>query len=574
MKTPSPSVKTPVKTPVKIPATDLHKPTADELLFLPLGGSGEIGMNLNLYGHAGKWLMIDLGVTFGGDETPSIEVIMPDPAFITERVQDLAGLVLTHAHEDHIGAVPYLWPKLRCPMYATPFTASVLRRKLKEAGLEGKAKITEIPMSGKFKIGPFELELITLTHSIPEPNAVVLRTKLGTVLHTGDWKLDPDPVIGETTDEQALRRLGDGNVLAMVCDSTNVFVKGTSGSEADILPSMTKLIGARKGRVAVGCFASNVARLDTITRAAMANDRQVALVGRSLWRMTEAARENGYLTDLPEFIEEHDVGFFPKEKIVMICTGSQGEARAALARIAKGEHPHVHLEAGDAVIFSSRIIPGNEKSISLLQNNLIHSDVEVITDHDEMIHVSGHPARDELTEMYQWVRPQIAIPVHGEARHIREHADLARACQVPQAVEAANGAIIRLAPGPAEIIARVTNGRLGLDGKTLVQMTSEVVRHRHRLGFNGVILISLVMNRRGDLITDPQVTLEGLLDGDPEADAKEDIADAVADAVESLSAGKLENDGEVAECARLAARRWFSKTHDKKPITRVHVIRV
>ena len=574
MKTPSPSVKTPVKTPVKIPATDLHKPTADELLFLPLGGAGEIGMNLNLYGHDGKWLMIDLGVTFGGDETPSIEVIMPDPAFITERVQDLAGLVLTHAHEDHIGAVPYLWPKLRCPMYATPFTASVLRRKLKEAGLEGKAKITEIPMSGKFKIGPFELELITLTHSIPEPNAVVLRTKLGTVLHTGDWKLDPDPVIGETTDEQALRRLGDGNVLAMVCDSTNVFVKGTSGSEADILPSMTKLIGARKGRVAVGCFASNVARLDTITRAAMANDRQVALVGRSLWRMTEAARENGYLTDLPEFIEEHDVGFFPKEKIVMICTGSQGEARAALARIAKGEHPHVHLEAGDAVIFSSRIIPGNEKSISLLQNNLIHSDVEVITDHDEMIHVSGHPARDELTEMYQWVRPQIAIPVHGEARHIREHADLARACQVPQAVEAANGAIIRLAPGPAEIIARVTNGRLGLDGKTLVQMTSEVVRHRHRLGFNGVILISLVMNRRGDLITDPQVTLEGLLDGDPEADAKEDIADAVADAVESLSAGKLENDGEVAECARLAARRWFSKTHDKKPITRVHVIRV
>jgi ribonuclease J len=459
-------------------------------------------------------------------------------------------------------------------MYATPFTASVLRRKLKEAGLEGKAKITEIPMSGSFKVGPFELELITLTHSIPEPNAVVVRTKLGTVLHTGDWKLDPDPVIGETTDEQALRRLGDGNVLAMVCDSTNVFVPGTSGSEADILPSMTKIIGEHRGRVAVGCFASNVARLETITRAAMANDRQVALVGRSLWRMTEAARENGYLTDLPEFIEEHDVGFFPKDKIVMICTGSQGEARAALARIAKGEHPHVHLEAGDAVIFSSRVIPGNEKSISLLQNNLIHRDVEVITDHDEMIHVSGHPARAELTEMYQWVRPQIAIPVHGEARHIRAHAELARECQVPQAVEAANGAIIRLAPGPAEIIARVTHGRWGLDGKALVPMTSEVVRHRHRLGFNGVILISLVMNWRGDLITDPQVTLEGLLDGDPEADAKEDIADAVADAIENLSAGKLENDGEVAECARLAARRWFHKNHDKKPITRVHVIRV
>ena len=554
--------------------TDFHRPTADELLFLPLGGAGEIGMNLNLYGHAGKWLMVDLGVTFGGDETPSIEVIMPDPTFITERVHDLAGLVLTHAHEDHIGAVPYLWPKLKCPLYATPFTASVLRRKLQEVGLEGKAKITEIPMSGKFSIPPFELELITLTHSIPEPNAVVLRTRLGTVLHTGDWKLDPDPVIGPTTDEAALRALGNGNVLAMICDSTNVFVNGTSGSEADILPEMTALIRGRKGRVAVGCFASNVARLETITRAAMANDRQVALVGRSLWRMTEAARENGYLTDLPEFIEEHDVGFFPKEKILMICTGSQGEARAALARIAKGEHPHVHLEAGDAVIFSSRVIPGNEKAISLLQNNLIHRDVEVITDHDEMIHVSGHPARDELTEMYQWVRPQIAVPVHGEARHIREHVALARQCQVPQAVEAANGAIIRLAPGPAEVVARVNHGRLGLDGKVLVPMTSEVVRHRHRLGYNGVIMISLVMNWRGDLIADPQVTLEGLLEGEPEAEAKSGIADAVADAVENLSAAKMENDGEVAECARLAARRWFHKAQDKKPITRVHVIRV
>jgi ribonuclease J len=554
--------------------TDFHKPGADELLFLPLGGAGEIGMNLNLYGHAGKWLMVDLGVTFGGDETPSIEVIMPDPSFITERVKDLAGLVLTHAHEDHIGAVPYLWPQLKCPLYATPFTASVLRRKLKDAGLEGKAKITEIPMSGKFRIPPFELELITLTHSIPEPNAVVLRTPLGTVLHTGDWKLDPDPVVGDTTDIEALRRLGDGNVLAMICDSTNVFVEGTSGSEADILPELTALIAGRKGRVAVGCFASNVARLDTITRAAMANDRQVALVGRSLWRMTEAARENGYLADLPEFIEEHDVGFFPRDKIVMICTGSQGEARAALSRIAKGEHPHVHLEAGDCVVFSSRVIPGNEKSISLLQNNLIHRDVEVITDRYEEIHVSGHPARDELTEMYQWVRPQIAVPVHGEARHIREHVALARACQVPQAVEAANGTVIRLAPGPAEIVARVPHGRLGLDGKVLVPMTSEVIRHRHRLGFNGVIMVSLVMNWRGDLIADPQVTLEGLLEGNPETAAKEEIADAVADAIDGLSAGKLENDGEVAECARLAARRWFHKAHDKKPITRVHVIRV
>jgi ribonuclease J len=531
-------------------------------------------MNLNLYGHAGKWLMIDLGVTFGGDETPSIEVIMPDPAFIVERAKDLVGLVLTHAHEDHIGAVPYLWSRLNCPLYATPFTASVLRRKLTEAGLQKKAPITEIPMSGKFNVGPFELELITLTHSIPEPNAVVVRTKLGTVLHTGDWKLDPDPLLGDVTDAPALRKLGDGNVLAMVCDSTNVFVPGTSGSEADVRRSMVDLIGRLKGRIAVGCFASNVARLDTIAHAAMVNDKQVALVGRSLWRMTEAARENGYLTHLPEFIEEHDVGFFPRDKIVMICTGSQGEARAALSRIAKGEHPHVHLDQGDSVVFSSRVIPGNEKAIGRLQNDLIHRGVEVITDQDGDIHVSGHPARDELAEMYQWVRPKIAIPVHGEARHIHEHVNLARACQVPQAVGAENGAIIRLAPGPAEIIARVTSGRLGLDGKALVQMNSEVVRHRHRLGFNGVIMISLVMNWRGDLIADPQVTLEGLLESDPETAAKEAIADIVGETVENLSAAKLENDGEIAEAARLAARRWFHKNHDKKPITRVHVVRV
>ena len=559
---------------MNVAPTDHHRPGPDELLFLPLGGAGEIGMNLSLYGHAGKWLMIDLGVTFGGDETPSIEVIMPDPAFITERARDLAGLVLTHAHEDHIGAVPYLWPRLNCPLYATPFTASVLRRKLAEVGLETKAKITEIPMSGKFSVGPFELELITLTHSIPEPNAVVLRTKLGAVLHTGDWKLDPEPLVGPTADERALRRLGDGNVLAMICDSTNVFVEGQSGSEADVRRSLVELVRRLKGRVAVGCFASNIARLDTIAHAAMMNDRQVALVGRSLWRMTEAARENGYLAALPEFITEHDIGFFPKDKIVMICTGSQGEPRAALARIGKGEHPHVVLEEGDAVIFSSRVIPGNEKAIARLQNDLTHRGVEVITDRDEHVHVSGHPARDELVEMYQWVRPRIAVPVHGEARHIREHVALARQCQVPEAVAVDNGAMLRLAPGPAEIVARVPSGRLALDGKMLVPMTSEVIRHRHRLGYNGVILISLVMNWRGDLLTDPQVTLEGLLEGDPEAEARSEIADRVAETVEGLSAGKLENDGEVAEAARLAARRWFHKAHDKKPITRVHVVRV
>jgi ribonuclease J len=555
--------------------TDAFSPKPDELLFLALGGAGEIGMNLNLYGHAGKWLMVDLGVTFGDESTPGIEVIMPDISFIKERVKDLVGLVLTHAHEDHIGAVPYLWPQLRCPLYATPFTASVLRRKLEEAGLAREAPITLIPMSGKVSLAPFEVELITLTHSIPEPNAVVVRTPLGAVLHTGDWKLDPTPLVGEATDEAALRRLGDGGVLAMVCDSTNVFVEGASGSEADVRESLREIVGTLKNRIAVGCFASNIARLETITHVAMEHGRQVALVGRSLWRMVASAQENGYLTGLPEFIEEHDVGYFPRDKILMICTGSQGEPRSALARIARKEHPHVALEAGDAVIFSSRTIPGNEKAIAQLQNTLTHLDVRVITDREEDVHVSGHPGRDELIEMYQMVRPKIAIPVHGEARHIKEHVALARECQVSQALEAANGAMIRLAPGPAEIVAAVPSGRLGLDGKALVRLEGDMLRHRHRMSFNGLIMVSVVLDKHGKLLASPQVSLEGLLDGAGLADqACSAMSEAVAEAVDGLSRGQLQDGEELSEACRLAARRWFHKAYDKKPVTKVHIVRL
>ena len=554
--------------------TDDFRPSSQELWFLPLGGAGEIGMNLNLYGYAGKWLMVDLGVTFGDESTPGIDVIMPDPAFITERVNDLAGIVLTHAHEDHIGAVPYLWSRLKCPLYATPFTASVLRRKLEEVGLQHEARITEIPMSGKFSVEPFEIELITLTHSIPEPNAVVIRTPLGAVLHTGDWKLDPQPLVGEATDEAALRKLGNGGVLAMICDSTNVFVDGTSGSEAEVRDSLMDVVGRLKGRVAIGCFASNIARIETIARVAAAHDRRVALIGRSLWRMLQASRENGYLTDLEDFVTEHDVGYFPPDKILMICTGSQGEPRSALARIAREEHPQVKLENGDTVIFSSRVIPGNEKSIARLQNDLTKLGAEIITDHDENVHVSGHPARDELAEMYQWVRPQIAVPVHGEARHIKEHVAWAKACQVPEAIESTNGSLIRLAPGPATVLSHVPSGRLGLDGNSLVSMDSDAVRHRHRLSFNGVIMVSVVVGRDGNLLADPQVTLEGLLDGEPAATAIAAIAAATREAIGNLSKSQRQETDAISEAARLAARRWFNKTHDKKPITKVHVIRL
>jgi ribonuclease J len=553
---------------------DAFRPPNDQLWFLPLGGSGEIGMNLNLYGHAGKWLMVDLGITFGDESTPGIDIIMPDPTFIVERAEDLVGLVLTHAHEDHIGAVPYLWSRLRCPLYATPFTASVLRRKLEEVGLQGEAKITEIPMSGKFSLAPFEIELITLTHSIPEPNAVVIRTPLGSVLHTGDWKLDPEPLVGEATDEAALRSLGQGGVLAMICDSTNVFVEGTSGSESDVRASLMEVIGRLRGRVAVGCFASNIARIETIAKVAAAHDRRVALIGRSLWRMVLSAQENGYLTDLDEFVTEHDIGYFPANKILLICTGSQGEPRSALSRIARSEHPQVTLEQGDTVIFSSRVIPGNDKSISQLQNDLSKLGVAIITDHDEEVHVSGHPARDELAEMYHWVQPRIAIPVHGEARHIKEHVALALQCQVPEALEAANGRLIRLAPGPAEVLDQIPAGRLGLDGNTLVPMDSEAVRHRHRLSANGVILVSVVLDKAGKLLTDPQVTLEGLLVDEALNTAVIGIASAVRGAVEGLSRNQRLLTEEVIEIIRLAARRWFHKAYDKKPVTKVHLIRI
>lgn len=554
--------------------SDSFKPGPDELLFLPLGGSGEIGMNLNLYGHDGKWLMLDLGISFGDDSTPGIDVVMPDPQFITERAADLVGIVLTHAHEDHIGAVPYLWSRLRCPLYATPFTASVLRRKLVEAGLEMQAPITIIPMSGSRDIGPFNVELITLTHSIPEPNAVVIRTKHGAVLHTGDWKLDPEPLVGEPTDVAALRRLGDGGVLAMVCDSTNVFVEGTSGSESDVRQSLMEVVGRLKNRVAIGCFASNLARVETIARVAEAHGRHCALIGRSLWRMLESAQENGYLTDLPRFVTENDIGYFPRENILMICTGSQGEPRSALTRIARGEHPQVSLEPGDAAIFSSRVIPGNEMSINRLHNDLTKRGVEIITDRDEDVHVSGHPARDELAEMYHMVRPRVALPVHGEARHIQEHVAFARQCQVPEALAPENGTLIRLAPGPAEIIARVPAGRLALDGKALVSANSEAIRHRHRMSFNGVIMASVVLEPSGRLLAPPRVSLDGLLEGDEAAAASTKISNAIDSALDALPPSKRGDDAEVGEAARLAARRWFQKNFDKKPVTKIHVIRV
>ena len=550
---------------------DGHEP--DAIYFLPLGGSGEIGMNLNLYGYRGQWLIVDCGVTFGEEEhQPGVDVIMADPAFIVERRDRLLGIVATHAHEDHIGAIPYLWPQLKCPIWATPFTASLLRAKLIEAQLANQAKINTVPMSGRFSIGPFDLELVTLTHSIPEPNAVVIRTSAGTVLHTGDWKLDPEPLVGEVTDEARLRAVGDEGVLAIVCDSTNALRDGTSGSEGELRASLSDLIGRYEGRVAVACFASNVARLRTISEAARAHDRDVALVGRSLWRIDKAARENGYLADVPRFLTEDEAGYVPRDKILLICTGSQGEPRAALARIAREDHPNVSLDEGDAVIFSSRIIPGNEKAINKLHNALLRLGVEVVTTEDHFVHVSGHPCRDELVSMYQMVRPRIALPVHGEARHLIGHAELAKNCQVQQTLVIENGAMVRLDQAGGAIVDDIPVGRIGSDGKRLLPLGGEVLRQRRRLGNEGSIVATLVLDKRGWLAAPPQVTLAGLSESPAEPAA--DMREALSSAMEGLPAPLRHDDNAVRDTARRVVRRVVAERFGKRPLVEIHLVRL
>jgi len=544
------------------------------LFFVSLGGAGEIGMNLNLYGYAGDWLILDCGVTFGDDSQPGLEVVMPDPAFIVERRDRLLGIVATHAHEDHIGAIPYLWTQLRCPVWATPFTASLLRTKLVEASLADKVRINVVPMSGRFTVGPFDLELITLTHSIPEPNAVALRTPVGTVLHTGDWKFDPNPVIGSTSDEAALRRLGDDGVLAMIGDSTNALRPGTSGSEADLRQSLINLVGRYDARVAVACFASNVARLETIARAAAAHGREVALVGRSLWRIDKAARENGYLADLPRFLTEEEAGYLPRDKIVLICTGSQGEPRSALARIAREDHPNIVLETGDVVIFSSRIIPGNEKAINRLQNALVRLGVEIVTEEDHFVHVSGHPARDELVRMYQMVRPRVAIPVHGEARHLIAHAHLAEECQVQQPLVIQNGDMVRLTPSGAAIVDEVPVGRLASDGKGLLPLGGAALKDRRRIILNGSAVATLVVDRQGRLAAPPAISLLGLVEETAASAAVPFLCAAAQCALGDLPAVARRDDNVVRDAVRRAVRRQINERFGKRPLIEIHLVRI
>jgi ribonuclease J len=553
----------------------------DELVFLPLGGSNEIGMNFNLYGYGPeddrKWIVVDLGVTFGDQTTPGVEIILPDPTFIEEYADDILGIVLTHAHEDHIGAVAWLWPRLKAPVYATPFTAYLLREKLRDADLLDEVDITEVPLSGKFSLGPFDLELVTLTHSIPEPNGLAIRTPLGTILHTGDWKIDPDPMLGEVTDIEAIRKLGDEGVLAMVCDSTNVFVDGSAGSEADVRVAMNKLIAGLKGKVAVACFASNVARMDTVIRAAQAAGRKVVLAGRSMHRMAGAARSVGLLKDIQPLLDDHLAKNLPEDQILYLCTGSQGEPRAALARIAEGNHPHIRMSQGDHVIFSSRVIPGNEIPIRNLQNKLADRGVRLYTERDHPgIHVSGHPCRDELAQMYAWARPQIAVPTHGERRHLLEHAAFARDLQVPQTVAPRNGDMVRLAPGRAEVIDEVPAGRLYIDGGVMTPENGEALRERRHAAFNGMLVVSVVLNANGKIVAGPTVKAVGL-PGDDEYSVEEAVYDLGEDAAQALKRIPAEERGldETVETAlNRAVKKAAHRIWERRPVVETTVLRI
>lgn len=539
-----------------------------ELLFVPLGGCGEIGMNLNLYGYQGKWLMVDLGVTF--DQELGLEVLMPDPAFAEENKEDLVGLVLTHAHEDHIGAIPYLWERFRCPIYATPFTAFLVRDKLKEAGLLQGAVIHEIPLKGSFKLGPFGLEYVSLTHSIPEPNALIIRTSAGTVVHSGDWKLDHDPLVGELTDENALKKLGEEGVLALVCDSTNVFEKGYTGSEAAVQKELIKLVKKQKGRVVISCFASNVARLSTALEAARQTGRRVAFAGRSLHRMYAASRASGYLKKV-DLLDENEVRNVPANELLLVCTGSQGEPRAALSRIARRQHSRIQLEEGDTVFFSSRQIPGNEHQIKAVQELLIQHNVAIITDKDAPIHVSGHPSKADLKDMYYWIKPQILVPVHGENAHMREQARYAKKCGIPHSLVPENGQVIALNPESLGVIDEVNWGRLALDGHQLVPRSSDMLRDRFKLSQAGVIFVTVVI-KQGQLKGEPVVTSTGVGDPNFMENALIHIKDSIYDALVQADKSQLNFDDGVKEMVRVTVRRSLNSLKGKKPLVLTHIV--
>ncbi|MFN3348524.1 ribonuclease J [Pseudorhodoplanes sp.] len=553
---------------------------ADQLVFAPLGGVGEIGMNLSIYGlgdeRRRQWLIVDCGVSFASEEhLPGVDLIVPDIRYLAGERRNIAGIVLTHAHEDHFGALFDLWPHLRVPVYATPFTAALIEAK--RAGEPGapEIEVRVVPLGGRFQVGPFDIELISMSHSIPESNALVLRTPLGTVLHTGDWKLDQTPIVGLPTDHDKLRQVGAEGVLAVVGDSTNAVRDGRSPSEADVARTLAELIAAAPARVAVTTFASNVARIRSVAEAAHAAGREVVVVGRAMERVVQVARETGYLHGVADFRGPDVYGYLPPDKVVALCTGSQGEPRAALARIARDDHPEITFGRGDRVIFSSRTIPGNEKEVSAVLNGLIDQGIEVITDRTHLVHVSGHPRIGEVEDLLRWVRPNILIPVHGEALHLSEHAAIGRRLGIPNVVSCRNGDMVQLAPGTPSIVDEIPHGRVYKDGTVLVAADSRTIADRRRLSFVGMVTVALALTEKGVLAADPEIELLGVPEHGKDGLPLADIAlDAVHDTFESLPKPRRRDPDSVAEAVRRGVRGAIAQQWGKKPICHVHILTV
>ena len=550
----------------------------EELLFCPLGGSGEIGMNMNLFSYgkpeAQKWIIVDIGVTFADDSIPGIDLIYPDPGFIIDKKKDLLGIVLTHAHEDHIGAIAHIWPKLKCKMYATPFTAALIKEKFKEKKIDIGKNLKIVDLNGNIKLGPFKIEFITLTHSILEPNGLLIKTPAGIVLHTGDWKVDPNPLIGNKIDQTKLKEIGNKGVLAMICDSTNVLNHGRAGSEADVRTNLLKLMSNLKKRIIVTSFASNVARMETIFYCAEKTKRQISLVGRSMHRIYKAAKQCGYLKNVISPIDAREAKKISREKIVYLCTGSQGEPMGAMMRIINYTHPDVFIEKEDTVIFSSKIIPGNEKKLYKLHNQLIKNQIDVISEETDFVHVSGHPNREDLRDMYDWVKPKSVIPVHGEHRHMAEHISFAKEMQVPYPVQVENGDIVKLFPGQKpEVFDKAPVGRLYVDGIISVNEDSQSIRERKNLANNGYLEVTILINGKGKLFKKPLVSFKGL----PIEEAQDffyDLEDEIENISRTFSLNNKKQESNLIEALKISCRKIVKEKTGKKPYTNINLVRI
>ena len=549
----------------------------DELLFCPLGGSGEIGMNMNLfaYGKPGehKWIMVDIGVTFADDTIPGVDLIYPDPGFIVDKKEDLLGIILTHAHEDHIGAIALLWPQLKCKIFATPFTAVLIKEKFKEKNIDITNHLKIVQLNGTVNLEPFKIEYITLTHSILEPNGLRIETPAGIILHTGDWKIDPEPLIGEKTNSNRLKEVGKEGVLAMICDSTNVFSMGKAGSELDVRKSLLNIMGSLKKRIVMASFASNVARMETAFYCAEKTGRQISLVGRSMHRIFKAARQCGYLKNVIEPIDAREAKKISREKIVYLCTGSQGEPMAALMRIASYTHPDVFIEKDDAVIFSSKIIPGNEKKLFKLQNQLVKDGIEVISEESEFVHVSGHPNRDDLREMYDWVKPNCVIPVHGEHRHMIEHMKFAHEMKVPHPVQVQNGDIVKLFPGKPHVFDKAPSGRLYLDGNMSVDEDSQSIKDRKNLSANGYMEVTILISQKGNIHKRPVLTFRGI----PVYDVDEFIyglEEAIEGTIRTFSLGNKKQEYNLIDALKITCKKYTKEMTGKKPFTNINLVKI